>query len=662
MSTDAGSSDGSSRNKGKGSTKRVNPDHLEQLRKPPAPVSGVSLVIYFREGSLVRVISGNESVVIGRGEAYDSHFIAISDPTLSWEHARFIREGDHLDVEDLGSQNGTYVVGQKIAARTRLFPGAEVQMGGVLVVVTSGLRNQPSLVPHSRFVAAVQQEAERAMHYGRDFAVLMIRAASPHNQEVKRFLPDVLSQLRPFHYVAVHSKDTVEVLLPEATFEEARMIAGSLVPQASKRGPRRECVPLVVSGIVCGMARGSSEMFEAANLLSETLTLLANNAGAGNPRIERRLVGGEGPGISGPNKLLLQPGYLERLGKLDQMARSTISILIEGETGAGKSELVRYIHAHSPRRHGPLVVVNCAAIPDGLVEAELFGQTKGAFTDAKDKAGLFELADDGTLFLDEIGDLSLSAQAKILEAVQSGEFRRVGATETKKVNVRLIAATNKDLQTLVKQKRFREDLYFRLKNIAMRIPPLRERRDEIEGLAKWFLERRKAADKRNDIEGFSDEVLALFQRYPWPGNVRELENAVDRAVALSDHIWLQPEDFPELLQKNSDDPPRWDPAIPRPEQEFRESGPWEGGGPEEGRSGPPTPKRVNSPRNKALADLERAQILEAYAAENGNKTKAAARLGMATRTIYNKIETLGITEEELDACCPPARKKPGLKK
>lgn len=645
MSVDAGDHEGGARIRGKGYTKRVDLTQLEKLRERLMPATGIGLVIYFREGMVFRVIAGNEEVVIGRGEPQNAHHIAISDPTLSWEHARFIRSGDHLDVEDLGSANGTYVVGHRITGRTRLFPGAEVQMGSVISVVTPGSRNQPSLLPHSRFLAAVQEEAMRASYYGRDFAVLMVRALRPHSIEVRHFLADMLTHLHPFHALAVHSKDTVEVLLPEADVEEARKIA-TMLGSHKKRNWQHEPHELAVSGIVCGMSNGSGTPFEAKDLLSEILALLPENTNAERPRIECRMARRDGSFVSTPSKLFLSSKLLERLGKLDSIARSTIPVLLEGETGVGKSEIARYLHAHSKNAAGKLIAVNCAAIPDGLLEAELFGQVEGAFTGAKNKPGLFELADAGTLFLDEIGELSASAQAKILEAVQSGEFRRVGGTKTIQANVRLISATNKNLRELVKRKQFRDDLFYRLARIELQIPPLRERIDEIESLASWLLSRRKTKEQRNDIQGFSEATMQLFRTYRWPGNVRELESVIDRAVALCDHSLLEPEDFPGLLQ--GDEPQRPQDAPSEAQEDFA---------PEESARlalGPAmvAPRRRTSSRSSARVDalvaFEREQILTELARMKGNRSHAAEQLGIPIRTFYYRLKCLKITPDEIE--------------
>jgi two-component system response regulator HydG len=208
-------------------------------------------------------------------------------------------------------------------------------------------------------------------------------------------------------------------------------------------------------------------------------------------------------------------------------------VLIQGESGAGKEGVARAIHERSARRNGPFVAVNCAALPEALLESELFGYEKGAFTGAAArKEGRFELADGGTLFLDEVADLSPVTQPKILRVLQEGEFERLGGTRTSRVDVRVVTATNQDLTQMVKEKRFREDLFYRLNVITITVPPLRERREDVRLLAQHFL-RIYAAKNNRRLEGFTDEAVRRLEGYSWPGNVRELENVIERGVVLA---------------------------------------------------------------------------------------------------------------------------------
>ena len=236
---------------------------------------------------------------------------------------------------------------------------------------------------------------------------------------------------------------------------------------------------------------------------------------------------------------------------IKEVAAVNSSVLIQGESGTGKELIAQAIHHSSPRNDRPFVRVNCAAMPEGLLESELFGHERGAFTGAiARRKGRFELADGGTLFLDEIGDMSPSLQAKLLRVLQEGEFERVGGTQTIKVDVRLISATNKDLEEEVEKGHFREDLFYRINVIPIYVPPLRERKEDIPLLAVHFLERYRT-EMGKDLSYITQGALDLMRAYPWPGNVRELENVIERAVVMSHRDQLNVEDLPENLRGGS---------------------------------------------------------------------------------------------------------------
>jgi Nif-specific regulatory protein len=244
------------------------------------------------------------------------------------------------------------------------------------------------------------------------------------------------------------------------------------------------------------------------------------------------------------------PRMLQLFEQIELIAESKSSVLLIGESGTGKELIASAIHYNSPRKDMPFIKINCAAIPETLLESELFGYRKGAFTGAtSDKKGKFEIADGGTIFLDEIGEMSLPLQAKLLRVLQEKEVEPIGG-KPKKVDIRIIAATNADLEELIQQKRFRLDLYYRLNVIRLDIPPLRERKEDILLLAKYFIERySKENDK--DIHSITPEAIKLLESYDWPGNVRELENLIERAVVLNQTGYLDVKDFPEVLEKIS---------------------------------------------------------------------------------------------------------------
>jgi two-component system response regulator HydG len=269
-------------------------------------------------------------------------------------------------------------------------------------------------------------------------------------------------------------------------------------------------------------------------------------------RLEQELergVAGDGLEIIGQS-----PAMRAVFRLVDGVASSSSTILILGESGTGKELVARAIHRKSPRANKPFVAVNCSAIPENLIESELFGHVKGAFTSANaSKAGLFELADKGTLFLDEVGDLSLAAQVKLLRALQEGEIKRVGSAETKNVDVRVVAATNVGLREQISAGKFREDLYYRLNVIALHLPPLRERREDVPLLAQHFL-KKLSLQTGKKVDRIDHRAIVALAGYDWPGNVRQLENAVERAVvlALRDEITL--DDLPAEIARGKDRP------------------------------------------------------------------------------------------------------------
>ena len=240
----------------------------------------------------------------------------------------------------------------------------------------------------------------------------------------------------------------------------------------------------------------------------------------------------------------------EVLKTVGQVAASEATVMVTGESGTGKELIARCIHRHSHRSKGPFVAVNCAAIPENLIESELFGHEKGAFTGATEaKAGQFDLSSGGTLFLDEIGDMTLPTQTKILRAIQEGEIQRVGGTRTKKVDVRLIAATHKNLLSMVKSKEFREDLYYRLNVVTIEMPPLRERMEDLPELVD-FIVHRLNKEKKTRVREIAKDALDVLSRYDWPGNVRELENALHSASVVSKGKRILRKDLPNLVNAN----------------------------------------------------------------------------------------------------------------
>jgi two-component system response regulator HydG len=331
-------------------------------------------------------------------------------------------------------------------------------------------------------------------------------------------------------------------------------------------------------------------------------------------RLDALLAQGAAIGVS--------PAWRRMMTLVTQVANSSATVLIHGESGTGKELIARSIHERSPRRDGPFVAVNCAALPETLLESELFGYEKGAFTGAgARKEGRFELADGGTLFLDEVADLSPVTQPKILRVLQEGEFERVGGTRTIRVDVRIVTASNQDLAMLVREKRFREDLFYRLNVIRVEVPPLRERREDVAVLAQHFL-RVYAAKNNRPLEGVSDDAIRCLEAYGWPGNVRELENVLERAVVLARGTTVDVADLPDFIGERSVMLER-DPGGP---------------GDPAGEGGAAGDGYFKIRVGATLAEVEQRMLEETLRLTKGNKTLAAKILGIDPKTVFRKLK------------------------
>lgn len=310
---------------------------------------------------------------------------------------------------------------------------------------------------------------------------------------------------------------------------------------------------------------------------------------------------------------------------IDKVAKSAATILILGESGTGKELVARAVHFNSLRKDKPFLAINCAAIPETLIESELFGYERGAFTGAVGRGiGLFEAADEGTLFLDEIGDLSMTMQAKILRTIQQREVRRVGGREEIKIDVRVIAATNKDLKLEIQEGKFRDDLFYRLNVISIYLPSLADRATDIPALTDHFIEKYNGRTQKK-IKGISRQALRLFLDYPWPGNVRQLESAIERAVLLCEGDTIEVEDLPQEIRLKPFSADRIDFDIPP---------------------------------GFSLEEFEKGLLLKAMEKSNGIIAKASKLLGISYRTLQYRLEKFQIRKEEevIPKEAPPAPK------
>lgn len=553
--------------------------------------------------------------LLGRAEAAA---IRLSGMAASWRHCVIqLRDDGACELADLRSGCGTYVNGLRIN-RHILEDGDHIGVGDELFVFRSDAsgtesRVRPTLLPACSLLFL--------------FRALADSINSAAQQIFEAQLLDLIGDFVPMTQqgLIVIAKGQDEVL------QRARERGLPLTPAmlamegicVDKHG--RHLIPIYLRGELCGViAIYLQGPREEADTHRDTLAALATLAGAALEgayevatlravnTLLRQEAGLTPTGIVGDS-----PALRRLLQLVDRVAPHDTTVLILGESGTGKELIARAIHERSPRRDHPFVAINCAALTETLLESELFGHEKGAFTGAvAQKKGKLELAEGGTVFLDEMGELAPALQAKLLRVLQQREFERVGGTRTLRLNVRIVAATNRDLAAEVRSGAFREDLYHRLNVVALRTPSLRDRPDDIPALAKHFLQRAAARSGRA-VQGISPAAADCLQAYPWPGNVRELENAIERAVVLGETAWVLPEDLPDNILDTA-------PAHSLP------------------------------PFQASVGDAKRDAIVHAWREARGDYKQAALHLGLHPNSLLRLIRQLRLRECLAAAVPPPA--------
>jgi two-component system response regulator AtoC len=581
-------------------------------------------------------------VSIGRAPGND---IIVDDPSISRKHAILHLGPPGVRIEDLGSANGTRVCDSKLFTprpadmmRTAelldrkvepglpipVTPDTVVKIGAVTLVVqsSSGSARPRRLWPHGYFEGCLEEECARAERSRSKFALLRLRVDKVSGRGLAE---EVLAEAtRTIDVIATYAPGEYELLIIDADPSRAEEVRKRIVGGLEDRGAQSS------TGIAFYPTDGRSP---------ESLLARAN----------QRLEGAEvEPSGDGSNAVVVVDPAMQRLYSLaERIADSTISVLVLGETGVGKEVLAETIHRLSPRRNKPFVKLNCAAFSESLLESELFGHERGAFTGAvQQKLGQLESAHGGTVFLDEVGELTHSTQVKLLRVLEERKVLRVGALKPKEIDVRFIAATNRDLENEVAAGNFREDLFFRLNGIPLVIPPLRDRPVEIEPLARALISHvcRKASRPEPELTSQSIEIL---RRYSWPGNIRELRNVMERAVLLAGRGPITPEHLP-VEKMGSTLPARSRPSLAPPQPRSAPSIP------------PPKPSRpplpevfeqtlpVVRPTTPPGADanalksgvemVERDLIIRALEQCAGNQTQAAKLLGISRRTLVSRLE------------------------
>jgi DNA-binding NtrC family response regulator len=446
---------------------------------------------------------------------------------------------------------------------------------------------------------------------------MMVRADSEH---VSAWLEQVQRALRPIDRAALYSNDTIEVLLPEVTTAQVTEIANRIVAQA----------PAALS---CGVASFPESATQSDGLLEACRRALSRGTGAVGAAEATTVVLSDRVTARQEDLVAESPSMKQLLTMARRVARGVIPVLLHGETGSGKEVASRFIHEQGPRKDHPLVAVNCAAIPPQLVESTLFGHEKGAFTGATQAhKGVFEAAHGGTVLLDEIGELPAAAQAALLRVLELKKVMRVGSTKEIEVDVRIMAATHRNLEEMCKEGTFREDLLYRLNALSLDIPPLRERREDIVALAQRFLEQAAKANGREPLR-FEPSALEALTRYGWPGNVRELRNAIERAVVIAEHDVVTLPDMPRGVRDARN--PSIEDAAEAPVGEEEASA-----APAEPRTAPLW-QRGESFR-ACIERLEAEVLVLALKSAGGSQTDAARVLDLPRRTLVHKMKVLGI--------------------
>ncbi|MEJ7603137.1 MAG: sigma 54-interacting transcriptional regulator [Kofleriaceae bacterium] len=541
-----------------------------------------TLVFYHRDGATVTQLVRGRPLVVGRASPSD---VEIPDPGLSRQHARFWWDELGIWVEDLGSTNGTKKNGEAIQ-RTQVSPVDEVAIGPVMVsvhVISSVDDELRGFDGHDRFVAAVADEVTRARTFGRPLALVMVRASK--DGQMNRWASRVRMALRPVDRVGIYGPASVLISLPEATPELVQSMTSELAGGA----------PALACKVAWFPGDGAS--------VDE---LVAAVSAAGRPAVP----------VPADAVVIKNPAMKEVMATVKRLASSTIAVLINGETGTGKEVIARAIHDGGPRKKQPLRSINCAAIPGMLIESVLFGHEQGAFTSAdKSARGVFEQADGGTVLLDEIGELAAPAQAALLRVLETKKVTRVGGDREISVDVRVIAATHRDLEAMVDAGRFRQDLLYRLNTMTLRIPPLRERVDEIRPLAERFL---KDASRQagTDVRSIAPDAMAALEGYAWPGNVRELRNVIERAVVLASGKAVTLAELSDRVRSGA--------PAPTSDSESGED---------------------SSDYREHVRRYEAKLIVAALHKADGNQTEAARALGLPLRTLVHKIKVYGIKKK-----------------
>jgi two-component system, NtrC family, response regulator AtoC len=563
---------------------------MEQLttERVPSPRVGnleeraYSLLVLSDGEASVYPLPQNGRVLIGRSKQAE---IRIDHASVSREHAA-LHLGETLLLEDLGSANGTRLRGGKLppGLAVQTSPDDVIDLGQVMLVIKHRKLEQRLRPACSTelFELRVEEECERAANLGARFAVASVAVEGELPAQASEAL--LAAELRQRDLIATRTPGHYELLLLDAGPDEAQERVGRAVVALRERQQRVE------TRVFCAPRDGVS----VSSLLGRRPESL--------PPSSHDLLAG----------FIVVDDAMRRVRRLlERIGRSELSVILLGETGVGKEMCAELLHVCSPRAAHTFLRLNCAALTETLLESELFGHERGAFTGATtDKVGLLESANGGSLFLDEVGDMPLSTQVKLLRVLESKEILRLGSRAPRRIDVRVISATNRDLEEHITQGLFREDLYYRLNGISIMVPPLRERPSDIEPLVRHFVARRTGGAKPHAAPKLSEASLTWLRTQAWPGNVRELRNVVERALVLCEGSTIEPVHLNQSPHKS---------ARVSAEPALGERG-----------------------LRDEVKSLERGRIEAALRESDGNQRRAAELLGLSRGALLRRLEQLGI--------------------
>jgi DNA-binding NtrC family response regulator len=567
----------------------------------PLPDGGASrhLIIFNSSSSAVFQLPAHGEVVIGRSSAVELH---LEDVGVSRRHALLRCSDAGVELLDLDSHNGTFLNGQRLGGTRALHSGDAIAVGSALLVFYTRARPpaRRPILEDERWRERLDEELERSLRYGRPFTLVVARL--PSGAEVDGVRRAWAEGLRGIDVGGAAGADQLIALLPEVDEDSAADAASRL----------QEAIAAHAAGAQLGYAVCPGDGCDAAALLAAAHSAAAA-AYPGSPTAAAQAFQTR---TLGEHTLVIADPAMQRLYALiDRLAASELPVLICGETGCGKELAAAALHLGSGRA-GRMVTLNCASLPENLVESELFGYEKGAFTGAAlAKPGLVETAAGGTLFLDEVGEMPPAVQAKLLRVIETRRVTRLGTVVEQEVDVRVIAATHRNLADDVKAGRFRQDLFFRLGAATLWIPPLRDRKREVGVLAQHFLAAACARAART--MAISDDAMRRLARHPWPGNVRELKNVMAYVAAAVHEPVLEPWHLADSLGGAAKN--------------------------DAGGAAPPAPEEAFRPVEDELRDLERTRMSQALARAGGNQTQAAALIGMPLRTFQAKLKHYGLS-------------------